>query len=95
MSTPYFYRVQTFAVFRENIRRSRLNLGLTQQALAEKTQLSYKYYQNLEAGRLPGLTLATIDKLAATLGVEVWKLFHPNMIPQAQAKRARSEKIER
>ena len=95
MSTPYFYRVQTFAVFRENIRRLRLSSGLTQQALAEKTQLSYKYYQNLEAGRLPGLTLATIEKLAATLEVEVWKLFHPDVIPEAKSKRARSEKIVR
>lgn len=70
-------------------------MGLTQQAVAEKAQLSYKYYQDLEAGRLPGLTLATIEKLAVMLGVDVWKLFHPDIIPEAKAKRARARKIVR
>lgn len=88
--------MKTFAVFRENLRRLRLGLGLTQQVLAEKTQLSYKYYQNLESGRLAGITLATIERLAQNLGVDVWQLFHPEIIPpQAKGKRARSDKIER
>jgi transcriptional regulator with XRE-family HTH domain len=89
-----FYEVQTYAVFRENLRRLRLELGLTQQDFSEKAQLSYKYYQDLEAGRLPGLTLATIDKLAQTLGVDVWTLFHPDIIPNPTFKRARAPKIE-
>lgn len=87
--------MKTFPVLRENLRRLRLGAGLTQQMLAEKTGISYKYYQDLEAGRLAGITLATIEKLADTLETDVWKMFHPDVIPIAPIKRARSEPIDR
>lgn len=57
--------------------------------------MDYKYYQDLESGRLPGVTLATIQKLADFLEVEVWMLFHPDVIPAADVKKARAPKIDR
>jgi len=71
---------------------ARLNASLTQEVLAERAKVSYKYYQNLEAGRLEGLTLSTIERLAGALRVEVWKLFHSNAIPAPTRKRARKSK---
>lgn len=57
--------------------------------------MDYKYYQELESGRLSGLTFATIEKVAEFFGIEVWKLFHPDVIPEVKAKRARSPRIDR
>ena len=87
--------MKSFPILRKNLRSLRLGLGLTQLALAEKTGLDYKYYQDLEAGRLTGITLATIERLADALDAEVWKLFHPDIIPVAKIKNARSKKIDR
>ena len=81
-------------VLRENLRRLRLGKGWTQQELAERASLTYKYYQDLEAGRLTGITLATIEKLSGVLEVEGWKLVHPNEIPPVAAKRARANSVE-
>jgi transcriptional regulator with XRE-family HTH domain len=72
-----------------------LNFGLTQQALAEKAGVSYKYYQDLEAGRLAGLTLATVERLSGALGVEAWKLFHPGAIPESIRAKAWSSRMQR
>ena len=87
--------MKPFSILRQNLRRLRLQAGLTQLALAEKASLDYKYYQDLESGRLTGITLATIEKLAEFFSTEVWKLFHPNIIPDAKIKKARSAKIDR
>lgn len=87
--------MQIIPILRQNLRRARLGKGWTQQELAEKALLTYKYYQNLEAGRVTGLTIATIEKLAVVLEVEAWKLFHPSAVPEATIERARSAKIDR
>ena len=42
----------------------------TQQNVAHPTGIQYKYLQNIEAGRWPNLTLATLDKIAAALKVK-------------------------
>lgn len=59
---------------RENLKRERLALKLSQQAFAEKLGLEYKYYQKIEAGAWPGLQLRTVEKMAKALGVEVAEL---------------------
>ena len=87
--------MKTLDVLRKNLRNARLGTGITQQALAELTSLDYKYYQDLEAGRVSGVTIATIEKLSEALHVEVWKLFHLDVIPESKVKRAKSEKIDR
>jgi transcriptional regulator with XRE-family HTH domain len=61
---------------RVNLRRIRLDQGLTQQGVAERAGIEYKYLQNIEAGRWPNLTLATVQKIADALGVKPWELIY-------------------
>ncbi len=49
---------------RVNVRRLRLLQGFTQQAVADRAGIEYKYFQNIEAGRWPNLTLSTVQKIA-------------------------------
>jgi len=63
---------------RANLKRFRVSLGLTQQALAEKAEVEYKYYQRVESGRWPGLQLGTVERLARAVGVEAWELISPH-----------------
>jgi len=67
----------------QRMRELRLAKGLTQADMAERG-LSYKYYQKIEAGRV-NLTLKTLEKLAAALGIEVSDLFR---FPCRQGKAA-------
>lgn len=59
------------------MKRLRAELGLTQQALAEKAGLEYKHLQRIESGRWPGLQLKTIEAIARSLKVEAWELIKP------------------
>ena len=79
----------------QNLRSSRLNKGLSQQALAESIDMAYKYYQELESGRVPTVKLDTIERLANALDVSPWMLLHPDEIEPAKVKRARRSKIDR
>lgn len=69
--------VSALTHLRANMKRLRLEHGLTQQALAEKAGLEYKYTQKIESGRWPGLQLRTIEILARALNVEAWELLMP------------------
>ena len=60
-----------------NMKRLRQQHDLTQQGLAERAGLEYKYVQKIESGRWPGLQLRTIETLAEALGVEAWELICP------------------
>jgi len=42
----------------------RKRAGLTQEQFAERAGMSYKYYQQIEAGRKRDLRLSTLEKLA-------------------------------
>ena len=55
------------------IRQLRKIKGWTQEALAEKADLDYKYLGAIERGE-KNLTLANIEKIAKGLGVEVYQL---------------------
>lgn len=57
----------------QRIRALRLAKGLTQWEMGERG-LSYKYYQKIEAGRV-NLTLKSLEKLAATLEIEIGEIF--------------------
>ena len=70
---------------RANLRRIRLDQGFTQQKLADRAGIEYKYLQNIEAGRWPNLTLLTLQKIADALQVKPWELLRD--IP-AEAKKA-------
>jgi len=53
--------------------------NLTQEAFCERTGISYKYYQSLEAGRKRDLRLSTLERLATAYGIEVFELLSPNL----------------
>ena len=94
-SRPYCGWVTTINLLRRNLRSSRLSKDLSQQALAEHADLAYKYYQEIEAGRVSAIKLPTIEKLAKCLDVEPWMLLHPDIIPEVKGKKVRAEKIDR
>ncbi len=48
----------------KRLKQLRKRAGLTQEAFAEKAGMSYKYYQQIEAGRKRDLRLSTLEKLA-------------------------------
>jgi transcriptional regulator with XRE-family HTH domain len=51
-----------------NVRKHRARLGLTQEELGEATGLSYRYLQDIEAGR-KNVTVDTLVRLARVLRV--------------------------
>ncbi len=58
----------------KRLRELRKKSGLTQEQFAERIGLSYKYYQQIELGNKRELRLSTLDRLAAGLDAESWKL---------------------
>jgi transcriptional regulator with XRE-family HTH domain len=70
----------------ERIRRLRAERGLTQEEFAEKAQISYKYYQAIEAGRKADLRLSTLVRLADAHSLEVWELLLPQTPERAVAE---------
>ena len=60
--------------FGKNVKKYRLKGGLTQEQLAEKTGIDYKYVQRIEGKTPPNATLQTLAKLAKILKIDVWKL---------------------
>ncbi len=75
---------------RKNIRKARLLKGISQEAAAELSGLASQHYQDIEAGRRSGLRLSTIEKIAAALEVEIWRLFKADELPEPSCKRGRS-----
>jgi len=58
----------------KRLRLLRKEKKLTQELLAEKAGLEYKYIQMLEGKTPPSATLRTLSKLARALDLEVWQL---------------------
>jgi transcriptional regulator with XRE-family HTH domain len=58
--------------------------------MAELAGIPYRYLQDIEAQRRPGIRLATIEKLAKALGVEPWELLKPAQFPPPSNKRGKS-----
>lgn len=56
------------------MRSLRRRYGWTQEKLAEKAALEYKYIQMLEGKKPPSATLRTLQKLARALNIEPWQL---------------------
>jgi transcriptional regulator with XRE-family HTH domain len=61
----------------KRLRALRERRGLTQEEFAEKSGISYKYYQSVEAGRKRDLRISTIDRLAKAHGLAGWQLLLP------------------
>ena len=51
------------------LRQLRKVHGLTQEAFAEMSGITYKYYQQIEGGRKPELRLSTLERLAKAYGI--------------------------
>ena len=58
----------------DNLKKERINQGLTQEKLAEINNIDYKYYQRIEAGDV-NITMKTLCKLCESLKIEPTKLF--------------------
>lgn len=58
---------------RENLKKARQSLGLTQQAMADKVGISLVYYQKIEAGNRTG-DFAIWDTLEDITGIHQRKL---------------------
>ncbi len=73
-----------------NIRRVRLARGLSQEAVAERSGLSPRHYQDVEAMRREGIRLATIEKIARVLRVPVWQLLQADRFPVTERQRGKT-----
>ena len=56
--------------FSRRLREWRAKRKLTQQELAEKADIEYKYLQRLEGKKPPAVKIDTIDKLATALKIK-------------------------
>lgn len=68
------------------IRQLREARGLTQEAFAERAGLTYKHYQQVEAGRKQDIRLSTLIKMAEGLGLKLTELVDFNAPPPALAE---------
>jgi transcriptional regulator with XRE-family HTH domain len=71
----------------QRLRALRKQAGLTQEGLAEHSDISYKLYQSYEAGRRWNLRLSTVIKLAAIHGLTLSSFFSAKM-PKTKLKKA-------
>ena len=61
------------------LKELRLRHGLTQEETAEICGLGHKFYQRIESGKKKQIWLETVERLAATFGLEVWELLGPKL----------------
>ncbi|MCL2186902.1 MAG: helix-turn-helix transcriptional regulator [Treponema sp.] len=66
-------------IFAQNIKKRRENLGLTQENLAEMTDLSVQTINTIEGCRM-WISDKSITRLAKALDIEIFQLFMPNLI---------------
>ncbi len=55
----------------KRLRQLRQRYGYTQQMVAEKARLDYKYYQSIEGKRPPNVTFDSLQRLAKAFGVSL------------------------
>ncbi len=58
----------------DNLKRLRKRHAFTQEQVAELSGIDYKFYQSIEAGRRPNVTLMTLDQLAKVYQVSAQEL---------------------
>ena len=63
-----------YQLMRRLARALRIKQGLTQEQLAERAGISYKYYQQVELGMFDAPSLTTLERLGRVLKVEPWLL---------------------
>lgn len=60
--------------FAINLQKIRINKNLTQEQMAERLQVTVRYYQRLESKNPPNVKIETIAKLAKELKVSASEL---------------------
>lgn len=78
-------RVSVERSFGKKLKDLRLKAKLTQEQLAEKAGLEYKYIQMLEGKTPPSPTLRTLAKIAQALEIPMQRL-----IPEEETKRLKA-----
>ncbi len=58
----------------KQLRQLRQRHHYTQQAVAEKARLDYKYYQSIEGKRPPNVTFDSLERLAKAFGISLSEL---------------------
>jgi transcriptional regulator with XRE-family HTH domain len=53
----------------------RSQAALSQEQAADLVRVTFKYYQRLESGKVLGIRLSTIEKIAKTYGIELAAFF--------------------
>ena len=63
---------------------------MSQEVFAERAGLTYKHYQQVEAGRKLNITLPTLEKLAKACGLDLSELvdFKTDPVPLAEDRAA-------
>lgn len=69
--------------------------GLSQEAFAEVSGISYKYYQAVEAGRKRELRLSTLERLARAYNIELHQLLAPDLPATKLSRKRRSVPVAR
>jgi transcriptional regulator with XRE-family HTH domain len=76
------------AVLAQNVKRHRLRLGLSQEHLAHRANLTVAYVSAIEREK-PRASIDTIEKLAGALQITPAELLTPEPEPEAKVKRQR------
>jgi transcriptional regulator with XRE-family HTH domain len=76
----------------KNIKLLRERHGLTQERVAELSGIDYKFYQSIETGRRPNVTLSTLDQIAGVYGIPGQKLISPRLPRTTVQKESASKK---
>ena len=58
----------------KQLRQLRQRHRYTQQTVAEKARLDYKYYQSIEGKRPPNVTFDSLERLAKAFGISLSEL---------------------
>jgi DNA-binding XRE family transcriptional regulator len=81
---PEFTLIEKF--LRDRLRVLRRNAGLTQEGVSELAGISSIFYQSIEAGRRPNVSLKTIHKISQVYSLTIHELFSPHA-PTVKIKR--------
>ena len=74
-------RTDIYQTIGKNIKKYRKKVGLSQEQLANKANLSYGYIKNLEAKNVRAtISIETLDFIAHTLNVTIIDLLKENSI---------------
>lgn len=77
------------------LRELRVQAILSQEQAAALVGLTFKYYQRLESGAVPGIRLSTIEKIAHAYGIDLASFFasrkpkirKPKVVPPPHRRR--------